>query len=150
MAATARSIRSNAAPAGREDERQQHSKRPELTVVRGRKSSVNSVAEGFERFLSWTKERSMPLLHVVIAVSFLVASLVGSLTLRTQMAQNSFEAATVQNNISRLSQDVEEDQATLDDLQASLPSKAQEMGMVPQQGSLSIDLNGYKVSEAKH
>ena len=32
-------------------------------------------------------------------------------------------------------------------LKASLPERAQEMGMVPQEGSISIDLNGYQPSE---
>lgn len=107
------------------------------------------MAGGFERLLSWTRARTMPLVHIVIAVAFLLASLLGSLALRTQMVQNSFEASTVQSNISRLTQDVQDDQAQLDDLQASLPQKAQKMGMTPQQGSISVDLSGYKASEGK-
>ena len=38
------------------------------------------------------------------------------------------------------------DQAKLDELDASLPSKAEEMGMVPQKGALTIDLNGYQAN----
>lgn len=41
---------------------------------------------------------------------------------------------------------MEDDQAKLDELEASLPSKAEEMGMVPQKGALTIDLNGYQPS----
>jgi hypothetical protein len=60
------------------------------------------------------------------------------------MVQNSFEASQTEAHISVLTQDVEDDQAKLDQLVASLPDKANEMGMVPQQGSVSIDLNGYQ------
>lgn len=57
---------------------------------------------------------------------------------------NSFEAAQIETNINRLTQDVEDDQAKLDQLVANLPDKASDMGMVPQQGSVSIDLSGYQ------
>ena len=63
--------------------------------------------------------------------------------LRTQMVQHSFEANQIESNITRLTQDVE---TKLDELEASLPSKAEEMGMVPQKGALTIDLNGYQPS----
>lgn len=56
------------------------------------------------------------------------------------------EANQIETNITRLSQDVEDDQAKLDELEASLPDKAEQMGMVPQKGALTIDLNGYKAS----
>ena len=52
----------------------------------------------------------------------------------------------IESNITRLTQDVEDDQTKLDELEASLPSKAEEMGMVPQKGALTIDLNGYQPS----
>jgi cell division protein FtsL len=96
--------------------------------------------------MDWTRERTTPLVHIVIAVVFLVSTLIGSLALRTQMVQNAFEETQVQDHISQLTQDVEDDQAKLDELQASLPSKAQDMGMIAQQGSISIDLNGYQSS----
>ena len=147
MATSARTVRSNAAPAGRERESKETSRRPELTVIKGRRTASNAVGEGFERLLTWTRARSMPLLQVVVAVAFLAACLLGSLALRTQMAQNSFEQTRVQDNISTLTQDVQDDQAKLDALQASLPQKAQDMGMVPQQGSISIDLSGYQPSQ---
>ena len=66
--------------------------------------------------------------------------------LRTQMVQNSFEASQIEMHITQLTQDVEDDQAKLDELDASLPSKAEEMGMVPQKGALTIDLNGYQAN----
>lgn len=147
MATSARTVRSNAAPAGRERESKETSRRPELTVIKGRRTASNAVGEGFERLLTWTRARSMPLLQVVVAVAFLAACLLGSLALRTQMAQNSFEQTRVQDNISTLTQDVQDDQAKLDELEASLPQKAQDMGMVPQQDSISIDLSGYQPSK---
>ena len=99
-----------------------------------------------ERVIEWTRTRSAPLMHVVIAIVFLMATLLGALVLRTQMVQNSFEAAEVKQHISTLTQDIEDDQAKLDELDASLPSKAEDMGMVPQKGALTIDLNGYQAN----
>lgn len=101
----------------------------------------------FNRLIAWTRTRSTPLIHIVIAVAFLLATLLGALMLRTQMVQNSFEASKVQERINILSQDVQDDQAKLDALIASLPDKAQKMGMVPQQDSITIDLNGYEPSK---
>ena len=46
-----------------------------------------------------------------------------------------------------LQQDVEEDQTKLSQLEATLPERAQKMKMVPAQGSLSIDLEGYTPSQ---
>lgn len=141
--ATARSIRSNAVPASsRPKSKPQTSSRPELRLI----SNQHSKAKGnvFERVIEWTRTRSAPLVHVIVAVSFLMATLLGALMLRTQMVQNSFEASQTEAHISVLTQDVEDDQAKLDQLVASLPDKANEMGMVPQQGSVSIDLNGYQ------
>ena len=94
------------------------------------------------RVIEWTRTRSAPLVHVAIAVIFLVGTLFGALMLRTQMVQNSFEAAQIETNINRLTQDIEDDQAKLDQLVAN--DKASDMGMVPQQGSVSIDLSGYQ------
>ena len=96
--------------------------------------------------VSGTRTRSTPLLHLVIAAVFLGVCLLGSLMLRTQMVQNSFEASQIETHITQLTQDVEDDQAKLDELDASLPSKAEEMGMVPQKGALAIDLNGYQAN----
>ena len=113
-----------------------------MHVVKGTRAEGNSVKRGFEQLITWTRTRSTPLLHLVIAVVFLGGCLLGSLTLRTQMVQ----ANQIESNITRLTQDVEDDQAKLDELEASLPSKAEEMGMVPQKGALTIDLNGYQPS----
>lgn len=139
--ATARSVRSRIAPAGRDDDTRAASSRPKLQVVAGGKEKKDSdnVASGI-----LGRIRTVSVVHVIIAVVFLFAALLGSLALRTQMVQNSFEAAQVQSSISKLNQDVEDDQAQLDGLQASLPDRAQKMGMVPQSGPLSIDLQGYQ------
>lgn len=139
--ANARSIRSHVAPAGREDDNHAISSRPRFQVVAGGKADKDKARDAFGIF---SHIKTVSVVHIVIAVVFLFASLLGSLALRTQMVQNSFEQAQVQSNISKLNQDVEDDQAQLDSLQASLPDRAQKMGMVPQQGPLSIDLQGYQ------
>jgi septal ring factor EnvC (AmiA/AmiB activator) len=118
-------------------------------VVTGNRNQSSPVTRGVERLFTWTRTRKAPMLNVVIAMVFLAVCLVGSLTLRTQMAQQAFEQTQVQGHIATLTQDVEDDQAKLDELQASLPRKAQDMGMVPQQGSIAIDLNGYVAANQK-
>ncbi|MFR2313561.1 MAG: hypothetical protein ACLS6O_01010 [Bifidobacterium sp.] len=45
--------------------------RPELHVVKGTRAEGNSVKRGFEQLITWTRTRSTPLLHLVIAVVFL-------------------------------------------------------------------------------
>ncbi|RMA46535.1 hypothetical protein CI601_01245 [Bifidobacterium sp. wkB344] len=102
------------------------------------------MAEGARRLIGWTRTRGNPLLRIMTSVIFLAACMFGSLMLRTQMVQDSFEATRVQHEISNLTQDVQDDQNKLDQLQASLPDKAQQLGMQPQQGLNSIDLQGYK------
>ncbi|MDN6586218.1 MAG: hypothetical protein L0K77_02715 [Bifidobacterium crudilactis] len=79
----------------------------------------------------------------MVAMCSLGGSLVVALMGRTQMIENSFEATTTQQSISRLNQDIQDDQSKLDELQASLPDRAEKMGMIPQKGSISIDLQGY-------
>ena len=140
--AAPRTIASNAAPAGRKSQTETiGTTRPELHVIKGTRVEGNGIRHGFEQLITWTRTRSTPLLHLVIAAVFL-----GSLMLRTQMVQNSFEASQIETHITQLTQDVEDDQAKLDELDASLPSKAEEMGMVPQKGALTIDLNGYQAN----
>ncbi|MBU9111344.1 hypothetical protein [Bifidobacterium ruminantium] len=145
--AAPRTIASNAAPAGRRRPTEGvGTTRPELHVVKGTQSESSGVRRGFEQLITWTRTRSTPLLHLVIAAVFLGVCLLGSLMLRTQMVQNSFEASQIEASITKLTQDVEDDQAKLDELDASLPSKAEDMGMVPQKGALTIDLNGYQAN----
>ena len=96
--ATARSIRSNAAPAlNRPHTKHQSSSRPELRVVSNPRGNEQGNVVG--RVIEWTRTRSAPLVHVAIAVIFLVGTLFGALMLRTQMVQNSFEAAQIETNI---------------------------------------------------
>lgn len=99
-----------------------------------------SVGAGFGKVLGWMRARSAPMVHVVVAIAFLMATLLGALALRTAMVQHSFEMSALETSISQLSQDVQEDQAKLDNLEASLPQKATDMGMVPQSSPLTIDL----------
>lgn len=80
--------------------------------------------------------------HVVLAVVILVSSLFGSLLLRTQMVQDSFAITQTQQSIGRLTQDIQEKQVQLEKLQASLPNKASDLGMVPGAESVTIDVSG--------
>lgn len=78
------------------------------------------------------------------AFAFLFLTMFGSLMLRTWMQEDSFENTTVLRSIARLQQDIQDDQGKLDQLESSLPDKAQEMGMVASTGSVTIDLDGYQ------
>ena len=145
--AAARTIRSSSAPSTKKASPDiRPAARPELRVVQGGKSSEQGAGakRRFDRIIAWVGSRRAPAMHVVVAVVFLAATLVAALLLRTQMVQNSFESSNLEVSISHLMQDVQDDQAKLNQLQDSLPQKATDMGMVPQQGSVSIDLNGYK------
>ncbi|KFI59221.1 hypothetical protein [Bifidobacterium gallicum] len=147
----ARKMRSHAAPAGRKDKEQTEnaSSRPELKLVVG-SGATQTKTQGLKQSIadlwSWTKTKTSPMVHIIVAVVFLIGCLLGSLLLRTQMVQNSFDASEISQHITVLNQDVEEDQARLDELEASLPQKAQDLGMQPADGSITIDLNGYKPS----
>lgn len=112
-----------------------------------RKSSA--VFDRFHKVMAWSNTRKVPLINFMIIVIFMVVTLSTSLMLRTQMAELSFEQTATQSRISRLRQDVETKQAKLDTLEAELPAKAQDMGMVPQQGSIAIDLSDY-AAKRKH
>lgn len=143
MTSPARTARSNASR--RPEPASRPAQRPELRVVNGGADAAGrSLTAGFGRMLTWMRARSAPMVHIIIAVAFLTATLLGALVLRTQMVSNAFETSKLENSISRLTQDVQDDQARLDQLEASLPQKASDMGMVPQSGSVTIDLNGYQ------
>ena len=81
-------------------------------------------------------------IHVILAIVILVASLFGSLLLRTQMVQDAFSISQTQHTISKLNQDIQEKQVQLERLQASLPNKATDLGMVPGAESVTIDISG--------
>ena len=131
--ATARSIRSNAAPASnRPHTKHQSSSRPELRVVSNPRGNEQGNVVG--RVIEWTRTRSAPLVHVAIAVIFLVGTLFGALMLRTQMVQNSFEAAQIETNINRLTQDIEDDQAKLDQFGREPARQGQRHGHGPAAG----------------
>lgn len=142
-----RIVPSSSAPAGRrvqiKSDRKERSvfSAPVSSSVSDRGSS--SVMKRLHKVVAWSNTRKAPLLNFVVIVLFLLITLSVSLLLRTQMAEISFEQSATQSRIVRLRQDVETTQAQLDTLEAGLPAKAQEMGMVPQQNSISIDLSDY-------
>lgn len=109
--------------------------RPQLHVISGRGTKASTSAK--------TRTRVRPLVRMSLAIGFLAASLVGSLMLRTQMVQDSFEISKLQTSIGVLTQDVQDDQTTLDTLDSSLPQKAEKLGMQPQSTSVSLDLSKY-------
>lgn len=116
--------------------------RPQLSVSSTRRSQAES--KGMGDMFAAIRPSRVRLVHFVCALVFLGASLVGSLLLRTQMVEDSFAITDVQQSIGRLTQDVQEDQTKLDGLKASLPEKAQKLGMVPGSDALTVDLKGYK------
>lgn len=128
------------------------SARPELHVIQGRKKSLDAkaVTDGFQRLFTWVLNRRSPFITTVIAALFLMGTLLGTLALRTQMIENSFEATRLSKSIAMLTQDSQTYESELNKLEAQLPQKAQEMGMVPQSGSISIDLQGYQPSDSAY
>lgn len=102
-----------------------------------------TVMNHLHRVIEWSNTRKAPLFNLIIVVIFLFVTPTTSLLLRTKMAEISFEQAATQSSISRLRQDVEAAQTKLDALEADLPTKAQDMGMVPQQGAITVDLSDY-------
>lgn len=155
-----RSSSSNSAPAGRVKDastRKEYAHNSSSAIfgsssVSSKGSSNRKSSAVFDRFhkvMAWSNTRKVPLINFMIIVIFMVVTLSTSLMLRTQMAELSFEQTATQSRISRLRQDVETKQAKLDTLEAELPAKAQDMGMVPQQGSIAIDLSDY-AAKRKH
>ncbi|NMN00899.1 hypothetical protein G1C96_1480 [Bifidobacterium sp. DSM 109958] len=118
--------------------------RGESRARRERSVDVSAMSEGFGRILRWVMNRRAPFLPTVLAALFLIGTLLGTLALRTQMVENSFEATRLNRSISNLTQDAQTYQSELDRLEAQLPTKAKDLGMVPQQGSITIDLQGYQ------
>ena len=150
MPNVARTVRSDAMPAApRRPSPRGGTRRPQLHVVTGGKthpSRVSAPPDAWRRLVGRLRPDRSPLFHIVSAVVFLSLCLLLSLLLRTQMVENSFQASQIELSISQLSQDVEDDQSKLDSLDASLPERAQRMGMIPQQKSITIDLKGYRPS----
>lgn len=114
--------------------------RPRLRVIEGskRRSRLSASVTVASR-----ASHVRPMVQVMAAIAFLAVSLVGSLLLRTQMVQDSFEITQVQNSIGVLTQDVQDGQTKLDTLESSLPEKAEKLGMKPQSTSVVLDLSKY-------
>lgn len=113
-------------------------------VARDRGVETVALASGVKKIALWIMSWRSPFLPTIVAAVFLVGTLLGTLALRTQMVEDSFEATRLTRSINNLKQDAQGYQSQLDRLEAQLPTKAQELGMVPQQGSIAIDLNGYQ------
>lgn len=135
----ARSVRSSDPSGSRRPDVPPRPGRPELRVVEGGRAKTAG-PRGLATLVAWMRTRSVPLVHVAVAVGFLVATLLGALMLRTQMVQHSFEMSALETRIERLTQDVGDEQARLDRLEASLPQKATDLGMEPPSSSVTIDL----------
>lgn len=147
-----RSTSSTSAPAGRVKDsstRKDYSRNSSTAVFGAAKRQTSVVFNRLQKVMNWSNTRKVPIINFMIIVIFMVVTLSTSLMLRTQMAELSFEQTATQSRISRLHQDVEAKQAKLDTLDAELPSKAQRMGMIPQQGSIAIDLSDY-AAKRKH
>lgn len=147
-----RSASSTSAPAGRVKDsstRKDYSRNSSTAVFGAAKRQTSVVLNRLQKVMNWSNTRKVPIINFMIIVIFMVVTLSTSLMLRTQMAELSFEQTDTQSRISRLRQDVEAKQAKLDTLDAELPSKAQRMGMIPQQGSIAIDLSDY-AAKRKH
>ena len=147
-----RSASSTSAPAGRVKDsstRKDYSRNSSTAVFGAAKRQTSVVFNRLQKVMNWSNTRKVPIINFMIIVIFMVVTLSTSLMLRTQMAELSFEQTATQSRISRLHQDVEAKQAKLDTLDAELPSKAQRMGMIPQQGSIAIDLSDY-AAKRKH
>lgn len=146
------SASSASAPAGRTKDnpaRKEYVHNPAPSAFSSSQRKSSAVLERFHKVMAWSNTRKVPLVNCMIIVIFMVVTLSSSLFLRTQMAEISFDQTAVQTRISRLHQDVEASQARLDTLESELPARAQRMGMVPQQGSISIDLSDY-AEKRKH
>lgn len=137
----------SSAPAGRSSVKDTNTRNEysgSVNKSRAYSESVKSpILEHFNKVVAWSNTSMVPVFNIIIIVLFLVIALTVSLAIRTQMAALSFEQTRLQIAISKERQDLESKQAQLDALEAQLPAKAQEMGMIPQQGAITIDLSDY-------
>ena len=138
LARSRRSARSSSS-ASSTSARRREVRRPQLTVVSSQKKANESFGT---RAQSWFLARRAPLIYVIAAVTVLFASLMGTLVLRTMMVENSFAISNTQSNITKLTQDVEAQKTKLEKLEASLPQKAEKLGMTASTDSLTVDMNG--------
>ena len=96
MAVPMRSTRSNVSPAGRQSD--PALKRPHLHVVESGEHHAKETGHGAHvasTVIAWTRSRPRPWLHTTIAILFLVLCWIGTLMLRIQMVENSFESSQV-------------------------------------------------------
>ncbi|NEG95961.1 hypothetical protein GFD17_04145 [Bifidobacterium sp. SMB2] len=124
--------------------RSQTQSRPHLRVSSSEQGDPETLRGRLKMVMGNARPKRLRIFHFVCAIVFLAASLIGSLVLRTQMVEDSFAITDTQQSIGRLTQDVQERQTKLDALEASLPQKAQKLGMVPGSDALTIDLQGYQ------
>ncbi len=132
--AAPRTIASNAAPAGRRDQNETAgTTRPELHVVKGTRAEGNGVKRGVEQLITGL-EPEAPHCCIWSLPSFFLEFACGILDATHPNGAAFLERNQIESNFTRLTQDVEDDQTKLDELEASLPSKAEEWVMVPQKG----------------
>lgn len=74
------------------------------------------------------------------SVVLLIMSLGLTLVLRTQMTENAYSITETQTTVSQLTQDVQQDRAKLNSLEAELPERATSMGMQQGSDSMTIDM----------
>lgn len=122
--------------------------RPALRVIEG---EADASKHRIHSPIAWTHTLSKSMLLVGGAIVFLVLSMALSLFLRTLMIEDSFTLSQTQQSISQLQQDVEADELQLEQLNADLPNKATQLGMVPGSGSVTLDMGqGSADSQASH
>lgn len=116
--------------------------RPGLSVISRTDQRIDSASRtsGSAAQAKRSLRGRMVLWMAVVLV--VVLSFLGVLVVRVKMAEDAFAISETQQNISVLTQDVEQEQAKLDKLQASLPQKAQKLGMTPSSDSLTVDMAG--------
>ncbi|TCD53972.1 hypothetical protein EJ419_05955 [Alloscardovia theropitheci] len=84
--------------------------------------------------------RRLSALVLSSSIALLIASLGITLVLRTQMTENAFSITQTQNSVAQLTQDVQQDRAKLNNLEAGLPERATQMGMQQGSDSMTIDM----------
>jgi hypothetical protein len=78
-----------------------------------------------------------------LCAAVLVASLVVVLVLNTNVINGSYESARLQTQIRQVDQDIQTKQEMLRRTQASLPTKAAELGLVPAENAEVINITSY-------
>lgn len=116
--------------------------RPQLRVISHSASAADrgtSASRSQSRLRRYMNAR---IAQVALALTIIIFCAVGVLGLRVQLVENAFALSRMEQNISVLTQDVEQEQAQLEKLQASLPDKAQKLGMTTSDNSITVDMKG--------